>query len=295
MPPDVPEKQPSAWRWVILAGLGFVSWISLAAILQAGVGPSPAEQYMSKKEVGKAEAEFEKIVRNAPNNPESYLFVMFVCEKEGRLDLASKYLERALHACKDAPKPERALLYEQQTKILSVTEPKPQPQTLAAAQRAAALDPNSPNLLNTYGYLLADSLPQGDPRLNEAVTALSRALVLLKPDENPLNRFLNPKSELEKELLAPQAEDSYGWALYKQGKFDLAYNALSEAISDSPKLIQSNKVAEASTMKVLYYHLGAAALKSGKKEEARRALNTSLGYDKNYLEAREAMAELDKK
>ena len=295
MPPNVSEKQPSTWRWVILAGLGFVSWISLAAILQAGVGPSPAEQYLSKKETGKAETEFEKIIRNASNNPMSYHSVIEICLRQGRYDIGLRYLERGLHACKDAPNSERANLYYDQAVLLSVTEPKPQAQTLAAAQRAATLNPNSPSNLNEFGYLLADSLPQGDPRIEEAVTALSRALVLLKPDENPLNRFLNPKLELEKELLAPQVEDSYGWALYKQGKFELAYNALSEAISDSPKLTYPDKVAEAATMKVLYYHLGAAALMSGKKEDARRALNTSLGYDKNYLEAKEAMATLDKK
>ena len=91
---------------------------------------------------------------------------------------------------------------------------KPHTQAILAAKHALDLLPDSPDALNEYGYVLATNGQQ----LDEAVRVTSRALQLLKKE---------PDSP-ETRLTTATIEDSYGWALYGQGHFDAAANALNQ-------------------------------------------------------------------
>ena len=287
-------------RWIVVFAFGVILWFVIAGQMTAANTPTFAEKLLKQGDLVKAQQEFEKLIQSNPADPQAYLAVASSCKREGKIELALKYLERALHACKDAPSAGRAELYSAQGAISALIEKKPQNQTILSLQRASQLDSNNPQRLNEYAYVLADNLPEGDPRLDESIALLTRALVLIKPEKNPWTRLFNPLVELTKELSAPAFEDSYGWALYKQNRTTEAIRALEQAIQDDEKLTatgkQSREKAEdASLLKVLYYHLGAAYLKGDRKDDARRALKISLGYDPKYEDAKVALATLEGK
>ena len=290
-------NQISPMRWIIVIVFGIMSWVMISKQLTDSSAIPPGEKFLKEGNLPKAQFEFEKTIKADPASPQNYLSVAGSCQRVGKADLALGYLERALHACKDAPLPARAELYSTQAGIFQIFEKKPQNQSLLASQRAMQLDPSNAQYLNSYGYLLADNLPEGDPRLAESAKILTRALVLIRTEKNFWIRLLNPVPELMKETAAPAFEDSYGWVLYKQNQPERAISALQQAIQDHDDLVVAGKVSGdkkeiAALLKVLYYHLGASYQKANKKEEARRAYQTSLGFDKDFPEAKEALAQL---
>jgi tetratricopeptide (TPR) repeat protein len=82
-------------------------------------------------------------------------------------------------------------------------------------------------------------------------------------------REMNPDS--------PQILDTLGWIYYKRGLFD---NAVALLKDSSEKL----KNGEPNVL----YHLGMAYHRSGRKAEARDALNKALALNKNFPGADEA-------
>ena len=107
------------------------------------------------------------------------------------------------------------------------------PEALADLRLAKAAAPNQPNVLNYLGYAMAD---RGE-NLDEAVTMLRNAM-RLRPGSGAIL-------------------DSYGWALYKSGRFEEAATVLERAASLAPNLAE---VAD---------HLGDVYWRTGRKEEAR--------------------------
>ncbi len=229
---------------------------------------------------GNARSVFDRDIRKNPADPSTYLSIYQACASAGRYDLAAEYLDRGLLPCKDAPRPERALLYSLLSDCyMHLEKQKPQQQAILAAQRAQDLDPEAPEYLNGYGYILADNGIQ----LDEAVAKISDALKRIKalPDAP------------ETQVLASITEDSYGWALYKQGHYEAALSALSQALADLPQEAPGGPRARSEALGEMYCHLGAAYHKLQRIEPARRALQTAISNAPNSREAKEELAALD--
>lgn len=229
---------------------------------------SPYTAALSSGDVKHARAVFDREIRANPTEPAVYALIAEACMQANHNDLASEYLERGVTACKDASRPQRAQLYMLlATAYSDLEKTKPQQRAILAAQRAAELDPDSPQILNEYGYLLADN----DQLLNEAVAATSKALQLLKKEPN------DPQTQ----LLTSMVEDSYGWALYKQGRYDAAVSALQQAIADVPPEIAADTKANGGMLSELYFHLGAASRRQKRPEIAKQALETAISLSPN--------------
>jgi Flp pilus assembly protein TadD len=120
-----------------------------------------------------------------------------------------------------------------------------------------------------------------DPRA--AVAANNLAWIYLEVGGN-LDVALG-LAQTAKSLLAssPEVSDTLGWVYYKKGLSGLAVPLLRESVDKSPKNA------------VFQYHLGLAHVKSGNKEEARKALEQALVLDPKFdgsADARRVLAGL---
>jgi predicted Zn-dependent protease len=79
---------------------------------------------------------------------------------------------------------------------------------------------------------------------------------------------------------SPSISDTYGWILFKQGSVDRALPLLEEASRSMPAGSE------------IHYHLGQAYAKSGKRDEARKALERALDGPR-FAEVDEAKKLLD--
>jgi tetratricopeptide (TPR) repeat protein len=116
-------------------------------------------------------------------------------------------------------------------------------------------DPKNADVLNSFGYMLADR----GQKLDEAVALVQRALAI----EPGNGAYL----------------DSLGWAYYKQNRFDLAEAPLREAATQLP------------TVSVIHDHLGDLLNKRGLFEEAIAAWQKALDGDGDSI----SRSELDDK
>lgn len=112
-----------------------------------------------------------------------------------------------------------------------------------ALRDVLAKDPQDANALNSLGYMLADH----GVRLDEAVDLVQRALKV-----EPSN---------------PSFLDSLGWAYFRQGKFDLADAALTQAAEQLP------------TSSAVNEHLGDLRFKQERYADAAEAFERSLAGD----------------
>ena len=117
------------------------------------------------------------------------------------------------------------------------------PDAERALRGVLAKDPQDANALNSLGYMLADH----GQRLDEAIDLVQRALKI-----EPAN---------------PSFLDSLGWAYFRQGRFDLADEPLSQA---ADRLPASSTVNE---------HLGDLRLKQERYADAAAAFERSLAGD----------------
>ena len=113
----------------------------------------------------------------------------------------------------------------------------------AVFRQMIADDPNDPNALNSFGYMLAER----GQKLDEAVAFVQRALKI----EPGNGAYL----------------DSLGWAYYKQNRLDLAEAPLRDAAAQLP------------TVSVIQDHLGDLLNKRGLFEEAIAAWQKALDGD----------------
>ncbi len=254
--------------WMLLQTVVNPSKID-AAVLQRQIAPYAAA--LSSGDMAKARALFDRDIHGNPADPGVYELIATACEKSNRYDLALEYLNRGVEACRTASADQRAGLYISISDCYQHTEKKPQRMAILAARNALDLVPENPQVLNAYGYLLADNGEQ----LDEAVMKISHALELLKkqPDTPDIR------------LLSALVEDSYGWALYKQRKYDAALSAIGQAISDVPRGDSSDAPDRDASLGELYYHLGAVYNAKKDFERARSAFQTAIKYDPKNKEA----------
>jgi tetratricopeptide (TPR) repeat protein len=127
-------------------------------------------------------------------------------------------------------------------------------EALPDLRTAQASAPNQPSVLNYLGYALAD---RGES-LNEAL-ALLRTAMRLRPRSGAI-------------------ADSYGWALYKMGRYEEAASVLEQAVSLSP------------TVSEIADHLGDVYWRTGRQAEAR--LEWSRAYELSKEAAQKSALEL---
>ena len=270
--------------WFLLRGLGAAVPGMADFFTQKSRAP-----YVAALASGDAGARtlFERDIKANPNGIDVYAGIAAACAQKERFDLAAEYLDRGLTACKGAPREKRAALFMALSAYYHRSEKsRPQEKTIQAARGALDLEPDSPEVLNAYGYMLAEN----DVQLSDAVAKTAYALQLLKKEESaPMARLLG-MSGPEMQLQAAQIEDSYGWALYKQGKSDAAVSAIQQAISDVPREAMGIGPQTGEIMAELYYHLGAAYRGQKCPDLARQALATALLNQPGHEKAR---AELD--
>jgi tetratricopeptide (TPR) repeat protein len=160
-------------------------------------------------------------------------------------------------------------------------------EVLESAKQAYQLQPKDPQMMNLYGYALAD--------LSTNPTELERATPLLK---DALEMAEGRVRDASATVFLAAVRDSYGWLLYRKGDYKGAVIALSRAIDTLPaELLSKGKTPEIGKvspdeLKVFYYHLGAAYRKADQPQEAKTALERSLRLDPKYLPAQEELQAL---
>ena len=216
-----------------------------------------------------ARRQFDMLIKKSPLDATLFNTIMTVCAMEKRFALSLEYGERGLQTCKYNSNADRAsLLLTMSGTFTHAHETPPQPQALAYARRALELDPDNPEVLNGYGYILADNA-RTVQEVNRSISYINRAL-----------QFYRAAKGVNMLQLA-STENSYGWALYKLGKYDAgAYARAADALTTAIDDMQEGTSGE--IQKEFYYHLGSACRSAGRIEEARHALQISLFYDPKY-------------
>lgn len=248
----------------------------MAALLPAQRRAAEYKAVLNKKDLARARALFDKDIKSAPADPTVYAMIASQCMAADQPELAIEYADRGVLPCKDAPAPDRALLEMiLGSAYMKLEKQRPQEQAIKHAARAFELDPSSPEVLNLYGYVLAEN----ERELDKAVSLLTQALQMMKklPDTSDLRP------------LTAMIEDSYGWALYKQGNYDKAVAAINQAIYDLSEDHREDQAQNAAQMREIYYHLGAAYRRLKQFDQARNALHRSLTYDPKYSPAKEEL------
>lgn len=261
----------------MLLVVGLMGWQTRAAQQPIEIPElTAAANALQAKNIERARQQFDQALNKTADQPMVYRAVMAECSALGRYDLACEYGERAIQVCRYVPNSVRAELYETLAGCYADGhEPRPQQRAVEYARRALELAPEDASALNSLGYILAENV-QTEAEANIALGYVNHALNLLREQVTSAPGML------------AQTEDSYGWALYKRGRFhaeDYAHatDALRQAIEDMPQDFPGT------AQKVVYYHLGAACRAAGQIEEARHALQIALLYDPQYAEAKDAL------
>jgi tetratricopeptide (TPR) repeat protein len=120
-----------------------------------------------------------------------------------------------------------------------------------------------------------ESLLAAHPRLALAQNNLAMLLVTHRTDPASLSRAAALTTEFAKSA-NPAFLDTYGWVLYKAGKYSEAMTSFEQA------------VAKARDSDVIRYHLGMAELKLGEPDKARADLQAALTHSDRFTGAAEA-------
>ena len=155
-------------------------------------------------------------------------------------------------------------------------------EVLESAKQAYDLQPKDPQMMNLYGFALAD--------LSTKPADWERATPLLK---DALEMAEGRVRDASATVFLAAVQDSYGWLLYRKGDYKGAVIALSRALDTLPTEFLSRgatpepgKVSP-DELKVFYYHLGAAYRKANQPKEAKNALDKALLFDPKYRPAQE--------
>ena len=240
-----------------------------------------AEQALTKGNTEAAKEDFERVLRTRPSDWTVYASIMVTCKQYNRYDLFTEYGERGLERARGLTTQERAIALDELVAAYVIMESVPnQKHAIECARKALQLDTQNLSRQNTYGYLLADNATGKGPQLEEAIKVLHAALQGMKGA---------PKSIEEASVmpvLMPMTEDSYAWALVKNGQYADAITILTGAIAEYPSNVPNSDV------KTIYYHLGEAYRLSGQIEKARNAYQNSLFMDPKYQESLHAIEKL---
>ncbi len=118
-----------------------------------------------------------------------------------------------------------------------------------------------------------------DPNSVVAANNLAMLLVTHRTDAASLERAEKLAAPLAK-AQNPAFLDTYGWVLYKRGRYAEAIPPLEKAVAAAP---QAQEVR---------YHLGMAQLKAGRTAEARKSLEAAVQGEQSYAGKDEAKAAL---
>ena len=240
-----------------------------------------AEQALRKGDTAGARQDFEKVLHVRPTDLTAYVGAIDTCIAANRLDLAAEYIGLALQKVTSLNRFERARFYALLAQQYATIESVPnQKRAKEAAKKALDLVPEDSSFQNTYGYILADNATGKGPDTDAALKILRAALSSMKGAPNTM------ADAAARPLLTPLTEDSYGWALVKNGDYAEAITVLTQAIVDYP---QNSGAAE---VKATYYHLGEAHRLAGQFQEARNAYQNSLYLDAHYPDALAGIAKL---
>ncbi len=216
----------------------------------AGIEPTSPWWRQAQLELADAQAEagdldgsvavLERLVQTYDDDPQPAVALGDVLRRAERFDAAANAYGTAVARASALGEPSWRLHYAQG---IALERSKRWPEAEAALQRALALEPNQPFVLNYLGYSWVD---QGQ-YLDEAKAMLYRA-VELRPDDG----FI---------------VDSLGWAYYRLGDYDKAVTHLERAVELEPG------------DPVINDHLGDALWHVGREREARFQWRRALTLD----------------
>lgn len=236
---------------------------------------------LKANQLPEARKQFDALLASAPNNLQRYLLIIETCKQQKQWNLALEYIRRSLKVADQQDSSSRAMLLSQLVNTLSEAKPANwKTEALQVAEQAYSLQPNDPEMMNLYGYILAD-LTDDPANLQKAFELLSKALEMAK----------GRVQDLSGQVLLSAVLDSYGWVLYKKGDYAGAVISLTSALDHLPSdIVQTEGEPPAgkmtgSELKTFYYHLGAAYRKAKKPAEARQRLDQALKFDPTYEEA----------
>jgi predicted Zn-dependent protease len=190
----------------------------------------------------------EELARKQANDPTSYIALAQGYADAGRGSQAIKVLQDA-----QAKFPGESSVSFELASVLEKQKKYSEAETVF--RQLIAKEPDNAAALNYLGYMLAE---RGE-RLSESVDYLKRALAI----EPHNGSFL----------------DSIGWAYYKDGKLDLAFQNMKEAADQLP------------TNSVVQDHYGDVLAKMGRWDEAIAAWNRALAGDGDSIDK----GDIDKK
>jgi len=265
--------------------------IAAVALWQSRTHTSPlpirfirAQDQLQHGKEADARKEFDTALAVRPDDPVAFMNVLETCVLAKSYKLAIEYGERAVKICDHQPAEDQANLWRTLAEVYTFVEQTPhQERAIHAAERAHQLAPDDNIVANTYGYLLADNAAGPGPQIDTAITVLKKALVGLKTaPKNVIEVTEGPR-------LIAMTEDSYGWALYKNGQYADAITTLCSVIADYPQKTEPD------VLKVTYYHMGMAFAAAGETAQARNAFSNAIFCDPQYAEAISGRAALDVK
>ena len=247
-----------------------------------------AERALKANKLAVARADLDRFIKDNGRRAYAFAAVIGFCARTRRMDLLAYYAPRAELETRMESEADRATVYESlAAAYLSMGNmDKPIAQSaVRAAREAMRLAPESTVAMNSLAYTLAET--STDPKtLVEARDLVVSALRIVNSQAGDVDRQLNLAMD----------EDTYGWALYKLGRygppkdapanFSRAVDVITQSLNDMPEAVPEQE------RKDIYYHLGAAYRRIGRGEEARNALQTALHYEPENEAARRELQEL---
>ena len=223
-------------------------------VLQKHPQSSPAyyihgRSYVMEKNFPAAENALKKAIELDPNLGVAYNLLVAIYVQTNRLPEALKELNIVLAK---NPRYVPALLtsgiiYTQMGDFAKVKD---------SYEKALAVDPNLIPALNNLAYIYSEKLSNLD-----RAAELARKAHELQPSE-------------------PSVIDTYGWVLYRQGKYQEAAELLAQSAAQAPENGE------------IQFHLGMANYMMGRSEEARVALEKAVASPRDFAGKDEAKSRL---
>ena len=209
-----------------------------------------ARSYVMEKNFPAAEEALRKAIGFDPNLAVAYNLLVSIYVQTNRLPDALKEVDTVLAK---NPQYSPALL----TAGIIYTQMGDFAKARDSYEKALALDPNFIPALNNLAYIYSEKLSN-----------LDRAAELARKAHD-----LNPTE--------PSVTDTYGWVLYRQGKYQEAAELLAQSAAQAPDNGE------------IQFHLGMANYMMGRSEDARAALEKAVASPRDFAGKDEAKSRLN--
>ncbi len=281
--------------------------------------------YRSQKKYNLAMSNFEKAMAIKPSLMDVFTNVIFIHAAKKEFDPAIKKCDEQMERVKEVPAA-LAIIYNLKGELFLGKKKKAEAEE--SFKKSVELNPNSmrayyalarlylmnkeedkaigqfkaalekkpnqvgPHMILGIIYETKKDYESAEKHYNDALkikpdfaVAANNLAYLLAEQNKDLNIALAHAQKAKKELHEePGVMDTLGWVYYKKGFYDMAILELEESVKKFEK--------ENATV---YYHLGMAYFKDGKKESAKKALKKALSLDKKFAgadEAKEVLSEI---